>query len=80
MSQCNAISNESCVANPEGRVRVRIGLAPRAKKVVAVCSLGQGILVGNAVEPAFDLAVKRHQVLDIIQRSFADIIPSPGRM
>ena len=31
--------------------------------------LGQGILEGNAVEPDFDLAVKRHQLLDIIQRS-----------
>ena len=31
--------------------------------------LGQGILEGNAVEPDFDLAVKRHKLLDIIQRS-----------
>ncbi len=31
--------------------------------------LGQGILEGNAVEPDFDLAVKRHQLLDIIQSS-----------
>lgn len=31
--------------------------------------LGQGILEGNAAEPDFDLAVKRHKLLDIIQRS-----------
>ncbi len=31
--------------------------------------LGQGILEGKAVEPDFDLAVKRHQLLDLIQRS-----------
>ena len=31
--------------------------------------LGQGILEGNEVEPDFDLAVKRHQLLDLIQRS-----------
>ena len=31
--------------------------------------LGQGILEGNSVAPDFDLAVKRHQLLDIIQRS-----------
>ncbi len=31
--------------------------------------LGKGILEGTAVEPDFDLAVKRHRLLDLIQRS-----------
>ncbi len=31
--------------------------------------LAQGILEGSEVDPDFDLAVKRHQLLDVIQRS-----------
>jgi hypothetical protein len=31
--------------------------------------LGQGIREGTTVEPDFDLAVERHKLLDLIQRS-----------